>query len=60
LVKWAIDGAESDQHRLPCQDAQKDPEKKWHTIDIKEFGIKPIKVSSGAKIDCMVKVESDS
>ena len=59
IVKWIIDGQESEQHQIECKDSEKNPEKRWHEINIKEFGIKPIKVDEGVKIDCAVKIKSD-
>ena len=41
-------------------DEDKNPDKKWQTIDLQEkCGIKPIKVSEGSKIHIMVKVAND-
>jgi hypothetical protein len=40
-------------------DAEKDSEKKWHTIDIREFGVKPIRVAEGERIHVKCKVAND-
>ena len=58
--KYKIDDELSDEFVHAVQDADKDPEKKWHVFNLKElFGIKPIKVEEGGKIDIMIKVEND-
>ena len=50
--KWWIDEDESDEYGpLDLLDAEKDPEKKWFEISLKnDFGIKPIKVNEGQEI----------
>ena len=40
-------------------DSEKDPEKKWFTIDIRQFGEKPVKVQEGTLIHCKIKCEND-
>ena len=58
--KYKIDEELSEELTITCQDGNEDPEKKWHIIDLtEEFGIKPIRVDEGSKIDIMVKVAND-
>ena len=47
IVKWAIDSDSSENHTVETMDADKDPENKWQTIQIKDLGFKPIKVNEG-------------
>ena len=58
--KWKIDDELSDEQTLECKDGEKEPVKKWHVVDIKELGFKPIKVMEGQKIDIMIKVANDN
>jgi hypothetical protein len=44
---------------MKITDDEKDPEKKWFTIDIRELGIKPIKVNEGDKIHVLTRVGND-
>jgi hypothetical protein len=58
--KYKCDEEISEELSISFQDADKDPEKRWHTINLKEeFGIKPIRVDEGGKIDIMIKVGDD-
>jgi hypothetical protein len=58
-ICWAIDGEKSEVHKVEYKDAEKDPEKKWFTVNLLEkLGIKPIKCSEGTKIDVMVNCET--
>ena len=63
IVKWRIgDQGEdyvSDDHTIELPYSEKDVEKKWQTIDIRQLGVKPLKVSEGIKIHCMIKVDRD-
>ena len=48
IVKWIIDEDKSDEYKISRADGDKDPEHKWHTINLKEdCGAKPIKVQEG-------------
>lgn len=60
-VQWQIgeQGEKSDEYELKMSDSDKEPEKKWFTIDIREFGVKPIKVNEGERIHVKCKVGND-
>ena len=56
IVKWYINDEKSEEHTISVTDAgDKDPEKKWYSIDIKEFGEKPVLLGEGDKVDCCVR-----
>jgi len=58
--KFKIDDELSEEYTHVTTDADKDQDKKWHVVNLKElFGIKPIKVCEDGKIDIMVKVAND-
>ena len=59
LFKWKIDGEESEVLTKEFKDAEKDPEKKWFTIDMQDLGKKPIKVSKDVKIEIYCRVEKE-
>lgn len=44
---------------MELMDADKDPDKKWWTIDIRDVGEKPLKVPEGTHIHVKCKVTSD-
>lgn len=44
---------------MKFSDGDKDAEKKWFTIDIREVGVKPIKVNEGEVIHVKCKVGDD-
>jgi hypothetical protein len=44
---------------MDLMDADKDPAKKWWTIDIRELGEKPLKVPEGTHIHIKCKVTND-
>lgn len=61
-VKWAIGSArhdwgefESEWFDYEALDAEKDEETKLFTVDIRNFGEKPIRVAEGQWIHCQVK-----
>jgi hypothetical protein len=59
-IQYAIgDGEKSEEYERLFADSEKDPEKKWFTIDLREFGIKPIKVNEGERIHVKCKVGTD-
>ena len=58
-VKWDIDGSLSDQHEISFLDGDRCPEKSWHTIDIRNFDVQPIKVHQGQKIHIMMRVTAE-
>lgn len=58
-VQWAIDDFQSEEYIQENKDSEKDPEKKWFLVDIRQFGEKPVKVSEGSLIHCKVKSMSD-
>jgi hypothetical protein len=57
-VAWRIgkDGVKSDEHEVSFLDSEKDPEKKWNTVDLRKLGVKPIRVSEGEHIHVMAKI----
>jgi hypothetical protein len=59
-VQWQIGehGEKSEEFELLVTDDQK-CERKWHTIDIRQFGVKPIKVAEGERIHVKCKVGSN-
>jgi len=59
IVKWYIDDDKSDEYEIEIANDTKDPEKKWMDINLKELGVKPIKVNEGQKLHCCIKVKSD-
>lgn len=58
-VQWNIRDQDSEEYETFRADADKDPQKKWHEINIKEFGCKPIKCNEGDRIHCKIKVTND-
>lgn len=58
-VQWVIGEEKSEEYQILNLDSEKDPEKKWFTIDIRQFGEKPVKVSEGTMIHCKIRCESD-
>ena len=58
-VQWKIDEEQSDEYELEFPDGSKDPDRKWHTIDIRDCGVKPIKVNEGQVIHVKTKVDND-
>ena len=58
-VQWNINDTDSEVYEKECSDGDKDPDKKWFEIDIREFGCKPIRANEGDKIHCKVKVRND-
>lgn len=58
-IKWVIDTEESEWHDYFCPIADKDEEKNWHEIKLANIGVKPIKVSEGQDIHCLMKVSKD-
>lgn len=57
--QWKIGEEQSEEYELDFPDGEKDEEKKWHTIDIRNVGCKPIKVNEGERIHVKAKVGSD-
>jgi len=54
-IRWQIEGDEPcEDIFLELPDADKDPDNRWHEIYIKDHGHRPINVSEGLKIHCMV------
>ena len=58
-VQWNINDADSEEFEIMKSDGDKDPEKKWHDINIKDLGCKPVKVAEGTRIHCKIKVTDD-
>jgi hypothetical protein len=58
-IKWSIDDEMSEEYEVSKVDSEKDPDRKWHSINLSEIGVKPIKVSEGQKIHCLIKVTND-
>jgi len=59
-VKWIIDEVESEEYIKETKWTEDvDPEKKWLSIRLSDFDIKPIKVPKDGKIDVLVKVVCD-
>ena len=58
-IQWKIDEEQSEEFELEFADGSKDAEKKWHTIDIRDVGVKPIKVNEGQVIHVKTKVDDD-
>ena len=46
-VKWWIDEDESAETDIDLPNDDRDPEKKWFEIYLKDLGFKPIKVNEG-------------
>ena len=59
IIMWDIDGEKSEEYTVETTDGDKDPEMKWHHINLKDLGVAPIKVSEGQKIDCCMKIKDD-
>ena len=61
-VQWQIgeNGEKSEEFDYKFEDGDKDPEKKWHIVDIRNFGCKPVKVNEGEKITVKAKVANDN
>jgi hypothetical protein len=55
-IKWIIDEDASEEYEFEFLNDEKDEENNWFTIDIREKGCKPIKVSEGQKIHVCAKV----
>jgi len=58
-IQWKIDEEQSEEFEMEFADGSKDAEKKWHTIDIRDVGVKPIKVNEGQVIHVKTKVDDD-
>jgi hypothetical protein len=58
-INWAINDQKGEEFNCDFEDSEKDPEKKWYTIDFRNYGIKPIKVNEGEAIHCIAKVRDD-
>jgi len=58
-VSWEIDRIAYPEFSVENVDSDKDPEKKWFVIDIRKFGVEPIKVSKGTEINCKMRCECD-
>ena len=60
--KWKIgdDGEHSEEFKQVYADSDKDPDRKWFTIDIRDFGVKPIKVGEGERLHVMAAVNNDN
>ena len=57
IVKWIIDDVESEEYtKIAKWSEDVDDEKKWLSVTLKEFDVKPIKVPKDGKIHVMVKV----
>jgi hypothetical protein len=60
MVQWQIgEESKSEEYEVELIDSEKDEEKKWFTVDIRDLGQKPIKVSEGTQITVKVKVTND-
>ena len=57
---WQIDDEKSEQYKTTLLNAEKDPEKHWFTVDIRDQGLRPIFVREGQKIHICAMVESDN
>ena len=44
---WDIDGEKSEEHTVETTDGDKDPENKWHEINLRDLGVAPIRVNEG-------------
>lgn len=58
-VQWNIREEDSEVYEIFKADSDKDQEKKWHEIRLKDLGCKPIKCFEGEKIHCKIKVTND-
>ena len=59
IVKWFTNEEESEEYTIAVTDAgDKDPEKQWYEIVLKDLGVKPIACSEGVKIEILVKCDS--
>jgi len=47
IVMWDIEGERSEEFTVETADGDKDPDYKWHTINLKDLGVSPIKVAEG-------------
>ena len=62
-IQWHLgkEGEEyaSEEYEVELKDSDKDTEKKWWLIDIRDVGEKPLKVRDGTYLHIKVKVDSD-
>ena len=58
-IQWHIGEEVSEEYEINMVDADKDPEKKWFNIDIRDLGQSPILVEEGTPIHCKMKVTND-
>ena len=58
-IQWHIGDEMSEEYEISMIDADKDPEKKWFNIDIRDLGHSPILVEEGTPIHCKMKVTND-
>lgn len=59
-VKWRVgEDGEASEYSIDLKTADRDPDKRWQTIDIRTLGEKPVKVTEGTKIHCLVKCAHD-
>lgn len=54
-VKWIINDVHSEEYQTILPVAEADPDHKWFEIGIQQFGEKPIPVSPGDRIHCLLK-----
>ena len=59
MVKILIDDekpADATEYEVTRTDSEKDEETKIHSIMLKDFGMKPIKLASGSKLHIMLRI----
>ena len=59
ILKWFIDDEESEEHKVEVKDAEDRIDKKWYLFRLNDLGVKPPKVSEGAKIEILLKCDND-
>ena len=47
IVMWVIEDEKSEEFTVETTDGDKDPDNKWHEINLKDLGVNPIKVLEG-------------
>lgn len=59
-IKFAFNEEDAcEEVELEKPDEEKDPEKKWHTITLKDLGVKPMRVKADTQIHIIIRVTSD-
>ena len=57
--QFVVGEEKSGEFVIQLYDKDKDPEKKWFSIDIREHGFQPVSADEGQAIHCMIKTGAE-